>query len=190
MIVRRTRDLVSRSALRQGGVKGGPLLCPNRGFSPVRSETGRLPTVPGNSGLRRLPTSQVLGLLKGLYPQTFCTHPTLHANCSQILLAPRLTWPLYPCKTGTQEGRAATCLSAHSYTLLRIRVRSGTRTRMGVRAALDTQESILQPPWAGMRLSYKSRAGPCRAHFLCQERKVCSPVNQPHWVEEARGPRY
>lgn len=67
--------------------------------------------------------SQVLGLLKGLYPQTFCTHPTLHANCSQILLAPRLTWPLYPCKTGTQEGRAATCLpgpSAHSYTLLRI----------------------------------------------------------------------
>lgn len=77
----------------------------------------------GNSGLKRLPTSQVLGLLKGLYPQTFCTYSTLHANCSQILPAPRLTWPLYPCKTGTQEGQAASSLSgtpSHPYTLLRI----------------------------------------------------------------------
>lgn len=29
VIVGRTRDLVSRTAPRQGGVKGGPLLCPN-----------------------------------------------------------------------------------------------------------------------------------------------------------------
>lgn len=62
---------------------------------------------------RRLPTSQVLGLLKGPCPQTFC-YPTLHANCSQISPAQRLTWPLYPCKTDIQEGQAAPSISGPS----------------------------------------------------------------------------
>lgn len=48
-----------------------------------------------------------------------------------------------------------------------------------MRAALDTQESILQPPWAGMRLSYKSRAGPCQAHCSAKNGKFALQLISP-----------
>lgn len=123
------------------GVKGGPLLCE---FSLVRSVTGS-----ENPDLRK--ATHLPSLLKGLSPDFLhIPHPTckLQPNppSPMINLA---SGPLYPCKTGIQEGQAAPSisgLSSHPGSELEVGLKGGWGLLWVLRSLFFNlpDESVLQ----------------------------------------------